>query len=197
MRYFILFLISVLFFQCERKTYSEIGDDYFSRGKYYKAIDLYNKYLKLHPKDVKTIYNKARAYEELKKYNDAFILFKQALELDSDDVHILLSIAKQFYRMDNFDKSAFYAKRAVDNNTEYALSYYWLGRALHQQGKIKLAIRSYSSSIRLDAKHYEVYLYRGAAYKYLREDNSACKDFRVAAKFKIHGATGAFKKYCQ
>ena len=77
---------------------SVLGDQYFAQGKYQKAIDAYTEYLRLEPFDIKSIYNRGRAYEELGKFDKAMDDFNRVLGEDPMNTNALLSIGNFHYR---------------------------------------------------------------------------------------------------
>ena len=64
----ILGVWSLLLVGCDSKNSKE-GDQLFSQGKYEEAVSQYSAYIEYNPDDIKSIYNRGRAYEELGEFD--------------------------------------------------------------------------------------------------------------------------------
>ncbi len=90
----------------------DLGNAYFDRQSYEKAIEYYDRALKLKPNDVDVIVDKGVAYFELEQYDKALEQFRQATGEKPDH-------AKAWYNM------GVVFKRQGDNiNLEFAWSRY-------------------------------------------------------------------------
>lgn len=56
-------------------------------GKYRKALDSYNKTIKMEPENVKTLYSKGIALAELEEYKKAVETYNQVLRLDPININ--------------------------------------------------------------------------------------------------------------
>jgi len=71
MKQLLYFLGWVFLIACSEQA-SEEGDLYYQAGDFEQAIRSYSAYLELNPTNVKTLYNRGRAYEELELFELAF-----------------------------------------------------------------------------------------------------------------------------
>ena len=79
--------------QSENKTYTDLieaGKFYFVNGKFDKAIEEFNKALKLNPNDPEIYYNLGLAYESKSKLDEARKMYEKAVEINPN-----YSLAKQ------------------------------------------------------------------------------------------------------
>jgi len=71
--------------QTENKTYTElieVGKFYFVNGKFDKAIEEFNKAVKLNPKDPEIYYNLGLAYESKSELDEARKMYGKAVEIN-------------------------------------------------------------------------------------------------------------------
>jgi tetratricopeptide (TPR) repeat protein len=172
-----------------------IGDRYFRSGEYEKAIDSYTDYLALKPDNIKSLYNRGRAYEELGKYQEAVKNFNKVLELDPNHMQAHLSIAAEFYRQKLY-QDAIYQCDLVLKNNQSSHAYLLRARGKQKSGKIREAMADYNAAISLDSNMGEAYFYRGTLKIYSKMKTSACADFKIAESLNMQAATTARKEYC-
>lgn len=172
------------------------GDQLFRQGKYEEAVEAYDDYLKLNPGHVKSIYNKARAYEELGRYDKAFATFQEVLDIDEKHTAALMSVGQHYYRANDYPNAAFFLGRAVEADDSNSQAFYLLGRSYHLQGMTKEAMEAYNNAISLNNNLGEAYLYRGALRIHLKRTASACSDFKMARSLGTPDAEEALAKYC-
>ncbi len=172
-----------------------IGDRYFRNHEYNKAIVAYTDYLDLKPDNIKSLYNRGRAYEELKKYKEAFEDFSEVLKIDPNHVQAHLSVAADFYRKKLF-KDAIYQCDLVLKNTQNANAYLLRARGRQKIGQVRDAMDDYNAAISLNSDLGEAYFYRGTLKIYSKKKSSACADFKIAESLNIQAAAKARKDYC-
>ena len=79
----------------------------------------------------------------------------------------------------------------------YGLAYYNRGTLLGMQNKYIEALDDLNKSIELDPSNGNAYVNRGLAYFYLKQMNSACRDWNKAADMGIEKAKTAVEEYCK
>lgn len=190
------FLLVALSFGCKDESSNE-GDVLFKQGKFEEAVKAYDEYLKLKPSHVKTIYNRGRAYEELKEYDKALEDFYLVLQEDPQNVSALLSIGKDFfYRKEDYKNAYFNFDKALkyDNNNETA--YTLRGKANQKLGNIQEAMSDYNNAIRINKEYGDAYLSRGSLKIYYNQKHTACNDFKMAKSLGMKAADKAISVYC-
>ncbi len=192
-----IFFITLIFTGACRNESTIMGDKYFEQGEYQKAIDAYNNYLEINPRNIKSIYNRGRSYEELGNQKKAMSDFEHVLKLDPKNVSALLSIGKNYYREENYDQALFFINKALEINDEEYMGHYLKGRVFHKQGMVRDAMDEYNTAISLNPKFGDAYLYRGALRLYMRQKNAACGDFQMAMNLDVAEAKEAYNKNCK
>lgn len=191
-----LLLITIIITSCKDQNTIK-GDKLFESGNYKEAIIVYDEFLKLNPTDIKSLYNRGRSYEELGDFQSALKDFNEVLLVDSKNTQAMLSIATFHYRNEAYDQAAYFAERAIEENSQLSKAFFWLGRSNYQLGKFKEAMQALHSAINLNKSYGEAYLYRGILHLRQQNNKGACADFKSAASLDISDAKEAVKKYCQ
>ncbi len=194
-RVFVFLLLISVIGACKNED-AYIGDRYYRNGEYEKAIEAYTEYLQLKPSNIKSIYNRGRAYEELGEYNAAVMDFKKVIDIDPNHVQARLSVASDLYR-NKLYKDAIYQCDLVLEHTQSAMAYFIRARGNQKSGNINLAMDDYKSAISLDSEFGEAYFYRGTLQIYRKQKSAACNDFKIAESLDIATATKARKDYCR
>ena len=70
-------------------NYAKIEEDLFN---FYKAIDLYEKGLKLSPRNYKALSNLGRLYQKTNSYFNAIEVYKKAIKLQPQISHLKVSL---------------------------------------------------------------------------------------------------------
>ncbi|WP_258105017.1 lipopolysaccharide assembly protein LapB [Marinoscillum sp. MHG1-6] len=172
------------------------GDDLFAKGNYKAAIEAYSQYLESNAADVKTLYNRGRAYQELKMSDLAEKDFMAVIQMDEKNVNARLSLAKLFYSKSLYNKAVLWAEQAVDINENNSQAHFLAARAKHQLGYVDGAMESYSLALKINSDFGEAYLYRGALKLHQGKKASACEDIRKAQALNVKEAEAIKNKYC-
>lgn len=175
---------------------SKQGDQLFSQGKYEEAISQYTQYIEYNPDDIKSIYNRGRAYEELGQYDKSIADYQKALEVDPKNTNALTSIGKVHFRNNQFGDAAFYFDKAIKIKGGSAELHYLKGRANHKLGETTKAMEGYNQAISMNSNYGEAYLYRGALKVFLKKKSSGCSDLKKAQALEVADAASALEKYC-
>lgn len=190
-------IILLIAFGCKNEN-SELGDKFFSNGEYQKAVDAYTEYLRMQPRDIKTIYNRGRAYEELEEYAKANEDFRKVIKEDPLNVNAHLSIASDYYyRQKDFENTIFFAEKALKLDQNSALAYTLKAKGHQKLGDLKEAMEAYNDAISVDEEYPDAYLSRGSLRIYLKQFSRACNDFRLAKSLGATQAESLITKYCK
>ena len=191
-------MIILLFFglySCSSND-SRMGDEMYSNKNYEEAIKLYTESLKLRPNDIKSLFRRARSYEELGIYEKAVTDFNKILEIDKENINALLSLSVNSIRNKDYLSGESYSKRAIKLNPDLDQAHFLLGRTLQYQGLFNDAMKSFKTSISLNSNNSETYYYMGLIYLKLDDSTNACKNFKTSASLKNIKAKNLINKYC-
>jgi len=172
------------------------GDTHFARGNYEAAVAAYDDYLASNPRNVKSLYNRGRAHEELGNIEEAESDFKKAYELDNQNVQVLMSLSNLYQKQKNHSVALLYADYAVELPGAPAMAYFLKARALHQLGNTDEALREYSAAIKNDSEFAQAYYYRGLLKLGTKQLKGGCTDISQALSMNYTPAQAAKDKYC-
>ncbi len=195
-KHIFFFITAAMLYACQGGSTIE-GDRYFEQKNYKKAIEAYNEYLKLHPRHVKTIYNRGRCYQELGEYDKALEDFNKVVKLDPKNKHALLSIGQEMYRRGNYKMTKFYCENVLERDPNDAMAHYLLARAYHKSGSLRDALQHYNKASNIDPTFGEVYYHRSAIKFLMKQKKAACADLQKAVNLKVEGAKKAYQKNCR
>ena len=189
MKIYILTVTLLVFLASCQNEESLMGDAYFKEGKFEEAIQSYNKYLRLKPRHVKTIYNRGRCYQELGQYDKALEDFNLVLKYDSHNENALLSIGQEFYRKNDYKSAIYYAEKVLERDPGSTMAFYLIGRSNHKQGHLRAALNNYTTALNLSPEFGEAYFHRSAVRFYLKQNQHTSQDYLLRY---LNNGTGLF-----
>ncbi|WP_185154407.1 tetratricopeptide repeat protein [Fulvivirga sp. M361] len=196
--YLLVALIGCLTLSSCKNENSELGDQHFKEGKYQEAIAAYTEYLRMQPRDIKTIYNRGRAYEELGQYDKALTDFRKVIKEDPLNINGYLSIANDYYhRLKDYENTIFFSDKALEFDANNVLAYTLKGKAHQKLGQLDEALTSYNAAISINKEFADAYLSRGSLRVYKKQTSKACADFNLAKSLGADQADDLVKKYCR
>ncbi|WP_375582248.1 tetratricopeptide repeat protein [Cyclobacterium xiamenense] len=194
----LLFPLGIFFllFACGDNS-SMKGDQFYSEGQYEEAIMAYASYLEKRPGNVKALYNKGRAHEELDEFKEAEKSFKAALAEEPKNIQVLLSLSNLYHRNGNPELALMYADNAVEISGAPSMAYFLKARSMHRIGNVKEAMREYNAAIKMSPKNGQYFYYRGLLYAATDDMAKACSDFKLAEENGFEEARESIRKYCK
>lgn len=174
-----------------------LADGYFEKGQYELAIKTYTEDLKFKPTDVKMLYNRGRAFQEIGNVEEAKADFESALNQEPSNFQVLLSLSVLNLEEKNYSSALLYASKAEEISGAPAMASFLKGRALHQMGLIEEAMKAYENAIRIDKEFAQAYFNRGMLKIALEKNKQACDDFKLASALNYPGAQDMLAKYCK
>lgn len=192
----LLAITGLLVFSCGDNKISP-GEKYFNQGQFKEAVDEYSDELKYAPNEVRLLYHRGRAYEEMGDFENSKSDFESALVMEPNNFQVLLSLANLHHTKKNFTNALLFSNRAADIPGAPAMASFMKARALHQLGKTSEALKAYGNAIMLDKDFGQAYYNRGLLKIGLKNVKGACEDFQLSKGLEYPGAEDAFKKYCK
>ena len=108
----------------------------------------------------------------------------------------MLSLSNLYQKQRNHSTALLYADYAVQVPGAPAMAYFMKGRALHQLGNTKEAMKEYSAAIKMKTDFGQAYYYRGMLKIATKNNKEGCEDIRAALKLNYNDAQNALDKYC-
>ncbi len=188
--------IFAIIFSCTGKKTDE-GDNYYNQGQYEEALEAYDKYLTIYPRNIKTLYNRARTHDKLGHTKAAKRDLNRLLELRPNHLQALITLGEMDLVLENYDAAYYSFNKAVEGNKQSSLAYTYRAKAHQRLGVFKKAASDYRVALRLDPSNGIAYLYRGTLYMSEKKKSLACDDFKKAKQLGVEEADRAILKYCK
>lgn len=176
---------------------SREGDQFFNKKQYQNAIDAYNDYLEARPNDLKIIYKRGRAYEELGKDNEAVSDYRYIISKDAEYADAHLSMGGFFYRTNDYENALFHYDKALEKDRSNAVGYLQRGKTHQRLGSLKEAMGDYNAAISINESIGDFYIARGSLRLVMNQRSIACNDFRIANSLGSKEAEDIIKEYCR
>ncbi|MFO7447883.1 MAG: tetratricopeptide repeat protein [Ignavibacteriaceae bacterium] len=123
----------------DERALSLLANLYFGQQENQKAVDLYNKILKINPDFSPVLNQLGYAQRTLENYAEAEKAFKKYTELIPDDPNPYDSYAELLLKMGRFDESIEYYNKALQQNPDFIASYIGLSANYMYLGKYDAA----------------------------------------------------------
>ncbi len=195
MKSFISIGIFLIIFSCTGKKTDE-GDNFYNQEKYEEALEAYDKYLSIYPRNIKTLYNRARTHDKLGHTKEAKKDLNRLLELRPNHLQALITLGEMDLVLENYDVAYYSFNKAVEGNKQSSLAYTYRAKANQRLGLFKKAASDYAVALRLDPSNGIAYLYRGTLYMSEKKNSLGCDDFIKAQQLGVKEADRAILKYC-
>lgn len=164
----------------DARMYYQIGNDYYERGDYEKAIENYNMAILLNPVFSEAYFNRALAYYQLKNFEKSISDYTKSIELDPNNPIIYNNRGDAFYRKQDFHSAIKDYDKAIALNPNYMKAYYNRGLAYASLEDYEKAIADFTKVIELKNDFAEAWHLRGLAYEYSGNFENAERDFEKA-----------------
>ena len=150
MRFF-HFLLILLFAHFSGFAQSEqLAKNYFERGEFKKAENLYEKLLTQEPYNTTFFFGLIATYQQLEKYDAAEKLLKDRVNNTANSPHYLVELGHNFELQGNLAQAdQFYteALRAIESRPNYAFS---IARTFEKYSKLDRAVTAYELGMKMN-----------------------------------------------
>ncbi len=164
----------------DAKTYYQMGNDYYEKGDYDKAIENYNMAILLNPVFSEAYFNRALSYYQLKNFDKSIADYTKSMELDPQNPIIYNNRGDAFYRKQDFQSAIKDYDKAIMLNPNYLKAFYNRGLSYASVEEYEKAVEDFSKVIKLKADFAEAYHLRGLAYEYAGSMANAIADYEKA-----------------
>ncbi|MBD3210091.1 AAA family ATPase [Candidatus Micrarchaeota archaeon] len=185
----------------DAKTYYQMGNEYYEKGDYDKAIENYNMAILLNPVFSEAYFNRALSYYQLKNFDKSISDYTKSMELDPQNPIIYNNRGDAFYRKQDFQSAVKDYDKAISLNPNYLKAYYNRGLSYASIEEYEKAVEDFSKVLKLKPDFAEAYHLRGLAYEYAGSLSNAVNDYEKAlelnpelAEAKTHLESAKAKK---
>ncbi len=186
----------LLFTSCQDNATNQ-GDQFFESGNYNDAIVFYTNYLTDHPEDEKTLFNRARAYEEVGMFDKAADDLVKIIELSPKNTTYYMSSGIVNFKRKEYKKvlgDMMNLIKVTPNNPD---AYVLKGRAHVHIGEVMNAEDSYTTALKFDSRHAEAYLHMGIMKGLQGFKREACSNLKKAKEYGAAGAEKEMERFCK
>lgn len=139
------FCLASVFGQPKDRKQLLLGDDYFKKGEFNKALLIYKKLYDSNPNSYAYIYKMVDTYQQLEKYIEA----KQILEKRIEKIKIpamLVELGYTYQLMDSINIAEKYYQEAIKSIDEKPVYVYGIGQRFEQHSLLPQAVESYKKA---------------------------------------------------
>ena len=158
-------------------AYFNRGVAYLKLGKYARAIEDFDRAVKLDPEFALAYSNRGGVYIELGKYTRAIEDLDQAIRIDPELANAYVNRGGAYLGLGEYARAIEDLDRAVRIDPEDTSAWHNRGGAYLGLGEHARAIEDYDQAIRLNPESFRFYHNRGAAYRGLGEFDRAIRDW--------------------
>lgn len=173
------------------------GDQFFEDGKYNDAIVFYSEYLKDHPEDEKTLFNRARAYEEAGLFDKAADDLKAAIELSPKNTTYFMASGIVNFKRKEYKKVLGDMMDLIKVTPNNPAAHVLKGRAHVHLGEVLAAEDAYNLALKYDSRYADAYLHLGVMQGLQGFSRDACKNLRKAQDLGAAGADKEIERFCK
>ncbi|MBN1170390.1 AAA family ATPase [Candidatus Micrarchaeota archaeon] len=164
----------------DAKTYYQMGNDYYEKGDYDRAIENYNMAILLNPVFSEAYFNRALSYYQLKNFDKSIADYTKSMELDPQNPIIYNNRGDAFYRKQDFQSAVKDYDKAITLNPNYLKAFYNRGLSYASMEEYEKAVEDFSKVVKLKPDFAEAYHLRGLAHEYAGSISSAVGDYEKA-----------------
>ena len=146
--YFLLILLCAHFSGFAQSE--QLARNYFNRGEFEKAENIYEKLLDLEPQNATFFYGLIATYQQLEKYSEAERLLKGKVNNTANAPHYLVELGHNLeLQGQSFQALKFYeeALRAIESRPNYAFP---IARAFEKYSKLDKAVTAYELGMKMN-----------------------------------------------
>jgi tetratricopeptide (TPR) repeat protein len=142
----ILVFIPILGYATTAAEWNDLGNSYFDKGKFDKALDCYNKAIVIDP-SAAHYFNRGNTFDELGRYREALSDFNSSITLDPNLAAAYISRGLTYSNLKEHENALADFTKAIDLDTkekykayfDRGIAYYELGQKENAKADFKIA----------------------------------------------------------
>lgn len=155
-----LFAFSLMFGQTRAASQSAIGDDYFDRGEFQKALLTYKKLYEYQPYNNNYLYKIVETYQQLEQYDQAQAVLESVIR-EPKNPSLLVEIGYNYQLKNSIAKANQYYDEAISAIDERPTFIYSISQRFEKRSLLPQAIKSYKkASALIPERNFSVQLAR-------------------------------------
>jgi len=163
---------------------SNLGNAYFQKGHYEKAIKLFKRALRLEYSYPFIHYNLGVAYEESGMINKAIKEYKASLSKHHDNALAYYNLGTIYDKQGYHTRAIKAYKQALKNNPYKPSVHNNLGNTYESLGKTEMALREYAKAVEIDNGYADAHNNMGAVHLKKGNTDKAIQELKKAVQLK-------------
>lgn len=127
----------------------ELGDVYWSLGRYADSAKAYQQAVKLNPQYVEAWRELGESYEAMMSFDDAIAAYRQALKLNANSPELWCSLGQALVQQEQHFDAIGALRKSIQLKSEHAPAWSTLGHAYFKQNKLQDAANALRESLRI------------------------------------------------
>lgn len=157
--------------------YLILGNNYFGKNEYQKAIESYQKAIKINSEYSSAYYNLGIVYPKIKEYSKSIESYEKAIELNLEDSNGYYNLGIVYTKIEQYEKAIESFNKALEFNPSNSSTYFNLGNLYKKIEQYERAIELYEKSIELDPKNSSAYNNLGVVLIEVKEYQKAIESY--------------------
>lgn len=180
----LVFLSGYINFDISEHINIFIGNRLMKKGKYNKAIEVFNKLIARNPNNSELYVKVANAYNAIGDRRTAFDRFAKAVELNRNDYKSYYEIGIIFNELNKKNDAQIVLDNALRIKPDFTPASELLALVLCAQNKYDEAIQVYKEAIKYDPNNYQLHYSLGIVRTELRDFSDALECYKKAIELK-------------
>jgi len=131
------------------EIYKNIGNSYYQKGEYEKALEYYQKAININPKHTSAHYNIGIIYQNRNEDDKALEYYQKAININPKYVDAYNNIGIIYQNRNEDDKALEYYQKAININPKYALAHNNMAIIYDERNEDDKALEYFQKSIRI------------------------------------------------
>lgn len=140
-------------------TMIEDGWEFFNRGQYEQAEQVFREVLEQNPRSTEALnglgWSLTKQEDYPDSYNEAISMFDESLDIEEKQAVAENGLGWSYYKLQDYKQAQKHFREATKLDKKYVNAYYGLGRALEDEGKLGQAVKAYKDALKIKTKNPE------------------------------------------
>ncbi|RIH64202.1 tetratricopeptide repeat protein [Mariniphaga sediminis] len=169
-----------------------IGAAYVQSGDIKKAIQYFERSLKLNPENEMALYDLGFFSDQEGEYQKSIDYYNRYLDIDPFNFSIWFNLGISYNKAGEFEKAVEAYEFAMALNEDFDQSLFNIGNAYANAGKYEEAIKKYTEYLEFDPENDDAWCYIGECYLNLDDHDQAEHYYQKAIKLNEENDTAWF-----
>lgn len=166
------------------KEWIDKGSNYFDKGKFNEAINVYKKALDLEPKNVDVLIKIGLSYRHLEEYETAIDYYDKVLEIEPDNKTALNNIGYVMEVRGEIEDAIEMYKKSLEIDPNYDIPLVNLTNIYFDRKEYIKAITVFKDALKIDPLNTANWIDLGRAYRFLENYDKAIMAYSKALKLE-------------